>query len=142
MVEDTRKEGEYMENEYVRIKVHKTYLTHGVDPSTDREYNALKMPPGVRVGERDLSNATIFPRLVYEDKFNSNMVIAQYDKTHLKDNAINVSVYDRDKRDFESIRIDIDELKKAVDVANKEYLAAKKRAQEKSEHERKEEVTY
>ena len=128
--------------EYVRIKVYKDYLNRGIDPSNDREYNALKMPKGVVVGDMDLSGATIFPKLVYEDKFNSNMVVAQYDRNHLKDNAVNVSIYDREKKDFESIRIDINELKKAVDAANYEYMESKKREHQARPKEYTEEITY
>ena len=128
--------------EYVRIKVYKDYLNRGIDPSNDREYNALKMPKGVVVGDMDLSGATIFPKLVYEDKFNSNMVVAQYDRNYLKDNAVNVSIYDREKKDFESIRIDIDELRKAVDAANYEYMESKKREHQTCPKEYTEEITY
>ena len=59
--------------------MYKDYLNRGIDPSNDREYNALKMPKGVggwRYGF--IWEQPFFPKLVYEGKSNSNMVVAQY----------------------------------------------------------------
>lgn len=117
------------EKNYAYIKVYKDYAKSFESKFDEGAmFNVMHLPKGVKVGEVDLSGGIINPKLMYEDRYNSNMVVAQYDKNYLEDNAITVNIR-RENNDYEKIRVDIDVLASCVNEVNKEYLKNRKKEQ-------------
>ena len=75
------------ENKYTYIKVHKD-LTKQLDSKFEGRttFNVMHIPNGVEIGNKDLSGGIINPILMYEDKYNKNMMTAQYNKEYLEEN--------------------------------------------------------
>ncbi len=117
------------EKNFAYIKMHKSF-TRTEDSKFENipKWNMMYLPKGIKIGEMDLSGGVINPIVMYEDKFNPNMMVAQYDKDRLEDNAITVNLR-KDGKNWEKVRVDVDVLASAVHEANKEYLKSKKEVQ-------------
>lgn len=117
---------ENKERNYAYINVHKSFAKQMESKIEGKEhFNVMRLPNGVIVADKDLSGGIINPNLMYENKFNKNLVTAQYNKDYLEDNAITVNMPVKEGG-YEKIRVDIDVLSDAVDIANKRYMESKR----------------
>lgn len=126
------------ENKYTYIKVHKD-LTKQLDSKFEGRttFNVMHIPNGVEIGNKDLSGGIINPILMYEDKYNKNMMTAQYNKEYLEDNSITVNL--KNNGEIEKIKVDVDVLADKIRTVNHVYLKNKREEshKEKVEKEKK-----
>lgn len=113
------------EKNYAYIRVHKIFTKQLESRFKDREFfNIMHIPKGTIVNGQDLSGGIINPLLMYEDKFNRNLMVAQYDKDYLKDNKIQVNMIENHEK--VKYKVDIDELCEKIKEVNEAYLTARK----------------
>lgn len=120
------KEEKTMENKKtnkVYINLHKTYCRERINEDGEIT-NMVFLPKGVIVDDKDLTNAIFNPKMMYECKFNKNLMTLQYQKDLLKENSITVRIKN-DEGKYDSVKVDIDKLKEAVDIANHKYMQGK-----------------
>lgn len=110
--------------ELVYLKIHKDD-TEQIDSKFEGcgKFNIMKLPKGVIVGECDLSYGVLNPKIMYQDHINPSMMVAQYDKTQLEDEAVVVNL--RKGKHWEKIKVDVEILSEKVEAINKEYLLDK-----------------
>lgn len=113
---------------YAYIKVYKGF-SNSVEMKDEegrfRKFNIMRLPKGVVIGNKDLSNARINPFVMFEDKINPNMMVARYDREKITDNAVTVNIPIGGGK-FEKLRVDVDVLSQKVNEANRNYLREKK----------------
>lgn len=129
-----------MEKNMAYIKVHKSFTKQMESKIEDKKtFNIFRLPPNVKVGDRDLSGGILNPFVMIDDKYNKNMVVACYDKSRLEDNSVIVNIKNEDG--YEKVKVDIDVLADKVREANKLYVAEKHKDLENDKDKTKEDFT-
>lgn len=121
------------EKNYAYIKMHHKFTRTAEQENGLPRFNMMFLPKGTVIGEKDLSGGYISTFVMYQDKINKNLMVAQYDRDRLEDNAIPVNI--KTENGWEKVRVDVDVLAEKVDEVNKEYLKTKKEREEKEKQE-------
>lgn len=72
------------------------------------KFYMMQLPEGTVIGSKDLSGGYIIPKDMHIDKHDKNMMIGEWDRDNLEDNAIPVSI--KIDGEWEVIRVDVDVL--------------------------------